>query len=86
MSGVSELQKIAEGREAEIFAWDDGAVLRLMRNPAGQRAVESQSEALKAAHEAGVKVPQPARRHHRRWPAWPDHGPSRRTGPAHAPR
>ena len=59
MSGVSELQKIAEGREAEIFAWEDGAVLRLMRNADAQPAVDSQSEALKAAHEAGVKVPQP---------------------------
>jgi hypothetical protein len=31
--------KIAEGRDAEIFAWDDGLVLRLHRDPnAGARA------------------------------------------------
>ena len=28
---VSELKKIAEGREAEIFEWEEGTVLRLMR-------------------------------------------------------
>ena len=34
------LRKIAEGREAEIFAWEDGTVLRLLRNPDGQRQLE----------------------------------------------
>ncbi len=54
-----ELRKIAEGREAEIFAWEDGTVLRLMRSPDALHAVESEAAALKAARDAGVSVPAP---------------------------
>ena len=28
------MRKLGEGREAEIFAWDEGLVVRLMRDPA----------------------------------------------------
>ncbi len=55
---MTELEKIAEGREAEIFAWQDGSVLRLMRSPDAQQAVASQAIAMKAALEAGVDVPE----------------------------
>lgn len=56
---VSELRKIAEGREAEIFEWEDGTVLRLMRQSYGQESVELQARALNAAHDAGIAVPTP---------------------------
>ena len=52
-----QLRKIAEGREAEIFAWEDGTVLKLMRSPDAQQAVEWQERALRAALSAGVSVP-----------------------------
>lgn len=54
-----ELRKIAEGREAEIFEWEDGTVLRLMRDSYGVESVDLQARALKAAHDAGVAVPAP---------------------------
>ena len=56
---VSELRKIAEGREAEIFEWEDGTVLRLMRSNYGPESVELQARALRAARDAGVSVPIP---------------------------
>lgn len=52
----TQLKKIAEGREAEIFAWEDGAILKLYREThAGQAAVESAS--MTAARAAGGPVP-----------------------------
>ncbi len=56
---VSELHKIAEGQEAEIFEWEGGTVLRLMRSNYGPESVELQARALNAAHSAGVAVPIP---------------------------
>jgi aminoglycoside phosphotransferase (APT) family kinase protein len=56
---VSELKKIAEGREAEIFEWEDGTVLRLMREGYGRESVDLQASALRAANDAGVNVPIP---------------------------
>jgi aminoglycoside phosphotransferase (APT) family kinase protein len=50
-------RKIAEGREAEIFAWHDGTVLRLLRNPDGLRQLEWEAAAMRAAAGAGVRVP-----------------------------
>lgn len=52
-----DLRKIAEGREAEIFEWENGTVLRLMRDSYGVESVDLQARALKAAHDAGVAVP-----------------------------
>jgi len=51
----TELKKIAEGREAEIFAWEDGAVLKLYRRVDHQPHNESASMA--AAKAAGGPVP-----------------------------
>jgi uncharacterized protein (TIGR02172 family) len=56
---VSELRKIAEGREAEIFEWEGGNVLRLMRPDWPARSVDLQADALRAAHDAGIEVPAP---------------------------
>ena len=53
----ADLQLIAEGREAEIFAWEDGTVLRLLRNPNAQQQVEREARAMRAATAAGVSVP-----------------------------
>lgn len=57
MAQPQQLQKIAEGREAEIFGWQDGAVLRLLRNPQAQRQVEWEAQAMAAARASGVRVP-----------------------------
>src|SRR3972149_1488832 len=54
---MQPLRKIAEGREAEIFAWRDAAVLRLLRSPNAQRQVEWEAQAMRAAAAAGVRVP-----------------------------
>ncbi|MGB2710009.1 MAG: aminoglycoside phosphotransferase family protein [Conexibacter sp.] len=51
------LQKIAEGREAEIFAWGDGAVLRLLRNPNARQQIEWEAAAMRATASSGVRVP-----------------------------
>jgi len=56
---VSDLRKIAEGREAEIFEWEGGYALRLMRDGHGSEAVERQAQALRVAHDVGVAVPAP---------------------------
>jgi len=48
---------VGQGREAEIFEWGDGAVLRLMRDPAGGERAAQQVEAMRAALEAGAPVP-----------------------------
>ncbi|MBF6599910.1 MAG: phosphotransferase [Dehalococcoidia bacterium] len=49
--------KIAEGREAEIFSWRDGTVLRLLRDPDGRARLEREAAAMQAARESGVPVP-----------------------------
>jgi len=48
---------VGQGREAEIFEWGDGAVLRLMRDPAGGERAAQQVEAMRAALAAGAQVP-----------------------------
>jgi aminoglycoside phosphotransferase (APT) family kinase protein len=52
-----ELRKIAEGREAEMFAWEEGTILRLLRNPQAQRQLQWQAVAMEAARSRGVRVP-----------------------------
>ncbi len=52
-----ELGKIAEGREAEMFAWEEGKILRLLRNPAAKEQNEWQAAAIEAARSSGVRVP-----------------------------
>jgi aminoglycoside phosphotransferase (APT) family kinase protein len=49
---TENLTKVAEGREAEIFAWQDGAVLRLLRNPNAGRQAEWEAVAMRAAATA----------------------------------
>jgi aminoglycoside phosphotransferase (APT) family kinase protein len=52
-----ELHKIAEGREAEMFAWEEGTILRLMRDPQGQQRLQREAVAMKAASDRGIRVP-----------------------------
>jgi aminoglycoside phosphotransferase (APT) family kinase protein len=54
---LSDLVCLGGGREAEIFAWDEGRVLRLARDPAHEGAVELEASALSAAKKAGAPVP-----------------------------
>ena len=50
-------RKIADGREAEMFAWGEGTILRLLRDPGGQSRAQREAAAMKAAADRGVRVP-----------------------------
>jgi Ser/Thr protein kinase RdoA (MazF antagonist) len=56
---VSELRKVAEGREAEMFEWGDGKLLRLLRNPEHGRAMTWELAGARAALAGGLRVPAP---------------------------
>jgi Ser/Thr protein kinase RdoA (MazF antagonist) len=53
---------VGQGREAEIYAWENGAVLRLLRPGANPEFVRREEVALRAAGPAGVDVPRVRRR------------------------
>jgi aminoglycoside phosphotransferase (APT) family kinase protein len=55
--GIEGRRKIAEGREAVIYEWDDGFVLRLMRSLDDGPALVHSTAASEAAREAGVSTP-----------------------------
>lgn len=57
MTSESELKKVAEGREAEMFAWEDGKILRLLRDPSAHARNQRQAAAMEAARSKGVRVP-----------------------------
>ena len=57
MSTTSDLELLGAGREAEIFAWEDGRVLRLAREPSADAMIEREVTALAAAQRAGAHVP-----------------------------
>jgi Ser/Thr protein kinase RdoA (MazF antagonist) len=59
MASETGLTKIAEGREAEMFAWDDGKILRLLRPGFNPASLEAEVRALELAHRGGIPVPQP---------------------------
>jgi aminoglycoside phosphotransferase (APT) family kinase protein len=48
---------VGEGREAQIYAWDAGTVLRLPRPTSRWSQVEHEAVAMRAAAAAGVPVP-----------------------------
>jgi aminoglycoside phosphotransferase (APT) family kinase protein len=54
---VEALEKLGEGREAEVFAWSDHEVLRVIRDPDAVWAAEREAAALAAAGAAGCSVP-----------------------------
>ena len=57
MKDATELRKVAEGREAEMFAWEDGSILRLMREVGTEQRNQWQAAAMEAARSRGVRVP-----------------------------
>jgi len=57
LNETRELRKVAEGREAEMFAWEDGSILRLMREPGADGRNQGQAAAMEAARSRGVRVP-----------------------------
>jgi hypothetical protein len=57
MNITAPLQKIAEGREAEMFAWEDGRVLRLYRPGWGRGDAAHQALLLDIAGQSGIRVP-----------------------------
>lgn len=59
MSAERPLRRIAEGREAEVFAWEDGAVLKLYRHAEDGRRAEWEAAAMTAAATTGHLVPTP---------------------------
>lgn len=54
---LSSLRRIAQGGQAEIFEWQDGTVLRLMRHPGSTVDLDHELAAMEAAREAGATVP-----------------------------
>ena len=56
---VADLERVGEGRVAEVFAWGDGLVLRLMRgsSPADAEAADREAVALRALAPTGVPAP-----------------------------
>jgi aminoglycoside phosphotransferase (APT) family kinase protein len=56
-SGTDGRRLIGEGREAEIFTWDEGTVLRLARPSSRWVRVEQEAMAMRAAAAGGVPVP-----------------------------
>ena len=58
MVQTETLVKIGEGREAEMFAWEDGRVLRLLRDPARRAGVQWEAAAMQTARSRGLPVPE----------------------------
>jgi Ser/Thr protein kinase RdoA (MazF antagonist) len=53
-----DLQRIDEGRTAEIFAWDEGRVLKLYRAEFPREWADWEAKTTRAISEAGVPAPQ----------------------------
>jgi aminoglycoside phosphotransferase (APT) family kinase protein len=49
--------RVGEGREADVFAWGEGTVLRLLRRSSDPTRVEREAAAMRAAADGGVDVP-----------------------------
>jgi aminoglycoside phosphotransferase (APT) family kinase protein len=54
---VADLTKIAEGREAELFAWEDGKVLRLFHTGRPEAEAERQGRMMEEVGDSGVRAP-----------------------------
>ena len=54
---MTQLKKIAEGREAEVFEYGEGRVLRLFRPGRSLEDAKVQAAILQSAADAGVRVP-----------------------------
>ncbi|HKD77326.1 MAG TPA: phosphotransferase, partial [Ktedonobacterales bacterium] len=49
--------KIGDGRTAEVFAWDEGRVLKLFRPAWARDVAESEAELARRLYDAGVPSP-----------------------------
>jgi aminoglycoside phosphotransferase (APT) family kinase protein len=58
VASVTSLERIAQGREAEIFAWGDGRVLRLFRRERPAASLEHEAAAMRAARSVLPSVPE----------------------------
>lgn len=56
-ASVADLKKVAEGREAEMYEWADGKLLRLLRPGFSAASLDRELLGSRAAAEAGVRVP-----------------------------
>ena len=54
---ISLAEPIAQGRTAEIYAWQDGWVLKLFHDWMSKGAVENEARVASAVHATGVKAP-----------------------------
>lgn len=50
---------IAAGRTAEVFAWDPGRVVKLLRDGFPAVLVDQEAQGTRAAHQAGIGAPEP---------------------------
>src|SRR5690606_3207227 len=57
MKDVSLNQPMAYGRTADVYAWDDGFVLKLFHNKFPVEDVEYEYKIAKAVHTSGIKSP-----------------------------
>jgi aminoglycoside phosphotransferase (APT) family kinase protein len=57
-ASTRSLRLIGQGREAEVFEWPDGRVLKLLRASGPSTELAFEIATLKAARSAGVPVPQ----------------------------
>lgn len=55
---LAELELIAEGWDAEVFTWEGGRVLRLLRTAPEGDPIGLERTATEAARTAGVRVPE----------------------------
>lgn len=55
---TGDLQRIAEGREAEVFIRGDGLVVKLMRDATDASRVDREIAALRAVADTGLPAPQ----------------------------
>jgi aminoglycoside phosphotransferase (APT) family kinase protein len=51
------LELLAEGRTAEVFAWEDGAVVKLFRSWVPPRQAEVEAKLARAVSDSGLPVP-----------------------------
>lgn len=58
MADTHTLEKIGEGREAEMFVWEDGRILRLLRDPGRGTQVQWEAGAMQTARARGLPVPE----------------------------
>jgi Ser/Thr protein kinase RdoA (MazF antagonist) len=51
--------RIAEGRTAEVYAWDEGTVVKLYRDWTPRRWIDEELQIARVVHAAGVAAPAP---------------------------